>query len=102
MEIPLYNPFYHYTIYIGKAGKITGLYKLKNVSNDECHSSNGYPCLFPFFYQGKSYNACTLLNYHKYWCGTSYDSNGEDFNWGICNTNCPIGGGFFLLFGFDT
>ena len=73
------------------------MYELKNVINDECHSSNGYLCLFPYFYQGKSYNACTLLNYHKYWCGTSYDSNGEDFNWGICNTNCPIGGGFFCF-----
>ena len=100
MDLQTFQKYCFLSLHIGKAINITGLYRLTNVINDECHSSNGYPCLFPFFYQGKSYNACIILNHDQYWCGTSYDSNGEDFYWGHCNKNCPIAGGYFWLLWF--
>ena len=100
MDLQTFQKYCLFSLHIGKAINITGLYRLTNVINDECHSSNGYPCLFPFFYQGKSYNACIILNHDQYWCGTSYDSNGEDFYWGHCNKNCPIAGGYFWLLWF--
>ena len=47
-------------------------------------------CVFPFVYQGVTYNKCPPENDY-FWCSTKTDSNNkhQTGNWGKCNENCP-------------
>lgn len=59
----------------------------------------GHPCVFPFTYQGETYNSCTTENYFKrsdltitgahqgrLWCSVKTGNNGQhvDGEWGHC------------------
>lgn len=48
-------------------------------------NSEGAPCMFPFIFLGKSYDACTTSgrNDGKMWCSTT-KSFDEDRKWGFC------------------
>ena len=54
-------------------------------------------CVFPFNYEGKSYNACTqdgAANY-EFWCATSVTDSLTKYGaygmgWGYCTELCPI------------
>ena len=53
----------------------------------------GKPCIFPWVYDGKDFNACANPNFdlNGSWCPT--DLNNVDLlspkNFGYCNDNCP-------------
>ena len=77
--------------------------KISGLSFDFCQTSetnrgsNGEgkldtPCVFPFKFRGKVYNACTFDhtsqdNDIKPWCSTKTDSDGNHVqgNWGVCD-----------------
>ena len=74
------------------------LYLTKNMlfhSDDTCVAVNGpqqnSPCIFPFKYKGKDYEACTDFEHTQYWCSTKVDTNGNhiDGQWGDCGVLCP-------------
>ena len=44
-------------------------------------SLHGY-CSFPFIYRGVTYNSCTRVNYHTYWCSLTRVFNGT---WQECD-----------------
>lgn len=52
------------------------------------------PCKFPFKFDGKTYEKCTLENdpANKLWCSTNVDENGDHIRsggyWGHCAQNC--------------
>lgn len=48
-------------------------------------NAEGAPCVFPFIFLGKSYDACTTSgrNDGKMWC-SSTKSFDEDRKWGFC------------------
>ena len=56
----------------------------------------GKECVFPFNFNGVTYNACTLDgnadDETEPWCSTLTDSNGDHVggqgNWGFCSSNC--------------
>ena len=41
-------------------------------------------CVFPFRYNGKTYNSCTVENSDNYYCSHSADYD-EDGDWGDCD-----------------
>ena len=47
-------------------------------------------CVFPFQYDGTSYNNCTTKDHDQLWCATEVDADGDyiDGQWGNCNSNC--------------
>ena len=71
------------------------------------------PCIFPFIFNGVTYNGCptlehtlgldinNLIPYNTRWCSTKVDKNGNHinagqgnfhlppYNWGICDSSCP-------------
>ena len=55
----------------------------------------GAYCIFPFKYQDRQYNGCTIADASdgKEWCSTQVDTIGQHVGnqgfWGHCNTNCP-------------
>ena len=56
----------------------------------------GKACVFPFNFNGVTYNACTLdgntAGQTEPWCSTLTDANGDHIgsqgNWGFCSSNC--------------
>ena len=56
------------------------------------------PCIFPFKFNGKTYNSCTLDNYkeNRAWCSTMVDETGKHVSgrkkWGVCGPDCPLPG----------
>ena len=58
--------------------------------------SNGTACVFPFIYNGVTYEACTMFIDVKPWCSTMVDDNGVlingQGNWGYCDSECPCDG----------
>ena len=52
-----------------------------------CTTKKGNACVFPFNYQGKSYDKCTSDGQmsNKIWCATTKDSNGYYDDWDYCN-----------------
>ena len=63
-----------------------------------CRTKSGpspnQPCIFPFTWNGKTYNGCPIdpEDSSQRWCSTKVDSNGKHIigqgNWGHCNSNC--------------
>ena len=55
----------------------------------------GKKCVFPFKYNGKTYQGCPPDNFvkDKRWCSTATDENGNhiigDNKFGICEDKCP-------------
>ena len=52
----------------------------------DCSSTvteNGYCCVFPFKYKGKTYDSCTFVDGSKPWCAltSDYDTDGK---YGYC------------------
>merc|ERR1712241_1157547 len=56
------------------------------------------PCIFPFRYNGVSYNTCTLVSAdeNKPWCSTLVDENNNHVpgggHYGECGPKCPLCG----------
>ena len=72
-----------------------------NFSKDKCKTTEigkvgpmlGVACIFPFIYEGTSYNGCIPDSGSCYWCSTKINDegvhiSGEGF-WGCCNDVCP-------------
>lgn len=60
---------------------------------DVCKTEDNIKCVFPFNFEGSTYNKCALWEEtNKYWCSTLVDSNNNHIkgNWGNCASNCPI------------
>jgi len=49
------------------------------------------PCVFPFIYKGETYQSCTKVDHHDWWCSVSTDTTGHLITgqWGHCNSACP-------------
>ena len=66
-------------------------------SDDTCvalnwlNSTKKSPCIFPFNYKGKDYEACTNFGHTQHWCSTKVDTNGTHIvgQWGDCGELCP-------------
>jgi len=58
-----------------------------------CLSNLGNPCVFPFTYNGETYNQCTSTGSEngQSWCATQIDDNGEVVRnkWEDCQPSCP-------------
>ncbi len=59
----------------------------------DAENNEKIPCVFPFIYEGKSFNGCTNFNNPDSlpWCPTQVDENGfytEEKNWGECSAKC--------------
>jgi len=65
-------------------------------------SAAGYPCIFPFIYNGVAYNGCAPLHSEErvldFWCSTKTDINGIHITGpfddpgkyvGMCDAECP-------------
>ena len=71
-------------------------------NQDECYTVSGpganKPCIFPFRYNGVSYNTCTLdaADENKPWCSTLVDDNNNHVpgggHYGDCGPKCPLPG----------
>ena len=64
-------------------------------------------CIFPFKYEGNSYNFCPIdpVDPNKHWCSTKVDSSGQHVagsgEYGTCGSDCPVEGDWYLkLFKF--
>ena len=62
---------------------------------DDCRTENGQKCIFPFNYEGTTYDKCTSDDNDQPWCAYEVDSSGtliED-EWGNCDAacTCPLG-----------
>ena len=60
----------------------------------EMSTYTGRQCVFPFGYQGKTYNGCTIADApdNKKWCSVQVDSDGNHIGgrglWGHCGGDC--------------
>ena len=55
---------------------------------DECKTTKGEQCIFPWVNGGKSISHCVKQG-SKYWCGTELKANNQYKKWGWCNDDCP-------------
>ena len=44
--------------------------------------------MFPFFFNGTEYNACTDENHDTFWCPTELKRDGTWDQWGNCGDKC--------------
>ena len=62
---------------------------------DNCQTVEGKNCVFPFVYNGNTYNGCTTDESFNglAWCATSVDRNRNVYHesWGDCVSSCPEG-----------
>ncbi|KAM4815966.1 cation-independent mannose-6-phosphate receptor [Urocitellus parryii] len=58
---------------------------LSYVNGDTCppETEAGDPCVFPFTFNGKSYEECVLEGRARLWCSTTADYD-RDHEWGFC------------------
>ena len=65
-------------------------------SKEECKTTNGKTCVFPFIYKGVRYSGCTTVGSGGTpWCSTVTDKDGnyiehptKFLTWGNCDQNC--------------
>lgn len=59
----------------------------------DCKTDTGKHCIFPFKYEGETYNKCTdkYSENGKVWCATEVDEDGEVVRntWEDCEEGCP-------------
>ena len=66
-------------------------------SKEECKTTNGKTCVFPFIYKGVKYSGCTIVGRGGTpWCSTVTDKDGnyiehptKFLTWGNCDQHCP-------------
>lgn len=46
-------------------------------------TEEGDPCVFPFIFNGKSYEECVVENRARLWCATTANYD-RDHEWGFC------------------
>ncbi|XP_019519312.1 PREDICTED: cation-independent mannose-6-phosphate receptor [Hipposideros armiger] len=58
---------------------------LSYANGDTCppETEDGDPCVFPFIFNGKSYEECVVENRAKLWCATTANYD-RDHEWGFC------------------
>merc|ERR1712194_434898 len=58
-------------------------YLLEEAGKEACKTNSNKPCVFPFIYEGVTYDSCTNVDHDEPWCSTEVDSNGEHsmLNW---------------------
>ncbi|XP_037376580.1 cation-independent mannose-6-phosphate receptor isoform X2 [Talpa occidentalis] len=58
---------------------------LSYANGDNCppETDDGDPCVFPFIFNGKSYEECVVENRAKLWCATTANYD-RDREWGFC------------------
>ncbi|XP_077611202.1 cation-independent mannose-6-phosphate receptor [Crocuta crocuta] len=58
---------------------------LSYANGDNCppETEEGDPCVFPFIFNGKSYEECVLEGRARLWCSTTADYD-RDHEWGFC------------------
>ncbi|XP_066228988.1 cation-independent mannose-6-phosphate receptor isoform X1 [Saccopteryx leptura] len=58
---------------------------LSYANGDSCppETEDGDPCVFPFVFNGKSYEECVLENRVRLWCATTANYD-RDHEWGFC------------------
>ena len=76
------------------------------LQRDVCQTISGpganKPCIFPFRYNGVTYNTCTLVSSdeNKPWCSTLVDENNNHVpgggHYGDCGPKCPLPGKFII------
>jgi len=61
------------------------------VGQDAESFRHGPECVFPFKYNGVSYNSCIKADQPSHWCYTQVDAegNGVRWKWGNCADDCP-------------
>ena len=59
----------------------------------ECTGVNGEPCIFPFLYEGISFDKCTYYdaNFGEAWCALTVNSGGEMETWKACDADACKG-----------
>lgn len=71
-----------------KEGKTTPT-PVKVPDNSDCKTITFQKCIFPFKYDGKTYNTCTTDDNwswnSKPWCATTLDANGYKEDYGFCD-----------------
>ena len=74
---------------------------------DNCQTVEGKKCVFPFVYNGNTYNGCTIDESvdDLAWCATGVDRNRKVYDeaWGDCKPGCPGYGGnenIFLIISY--
>ncbi|CAB4069744.1 PXDN [Lepeophtheirus salmonis] len=76
-------------------GNVVFSNKARSGRVEECKTTDGIPCVFPFEYGGKTYKGCTVINDPESlpWCSTRTYSNGTHIGgkgfWGHCSLDCP-------------
>ena len=60
----------------------------ETTGGDDDFAVSNLPCVFPFKWNGTTYNGCTEDDNSKghAWCMTDHD----DMHWGFCNDKCPL------------
>jgi len=66
---------------------------VEKAKSSECLTSLGSKCIFPFEYEGQTYNQCTTQGSEnaQAWCATKVDSSGVVVrnSWEDCHHSCP-------------
>ena len=59
----------------------------------ECIGVNGEPCIFPFLYEGITFDKCTYYdaNFGEAWCALTVTSEGEMETWKACDVDACKG-----------
>ena len=69
----------------------------------ECFTKSGpetgKPCAFPFIYKENTYETCTEIDHHQFWCSIEVDYNGNHVRgkWGNCGNECDSLGKVFIF-----
>jgi len=77
---------------LGKCG--AGLQCLKTCVSCKTVGDSGLPCIFPFIYDGRTYDKCTTRDSDtgQPWCATKVENGTNhviDYAWGDCVEGCP-------------
>merc|ERR1712018_65208 len=64
-------------------------------SEEKCRTNNNVKCVFPFKYNGKTYNKCTSVESDVPWCATQVGRDGTVITgqWGDCGQACKKASG---------